>query len=353
MAELEDGWGARWGLSFEGWKVVRDYGNPGAERQALANGCGIFMGSRHDRLDLAGADRQRFLHGLTTCDVKALAPGRGAYGFFTDSKGKVMADVLVLALTDRLRLELLPDSSSFIQEHMQKYIIADRVEMERRDEELAVSILGPNSESFLKQRLGLSLPQEAWGHASLTLDVCPVAVIRNGHPWCTGFTVWMPRLQAVDLVRKLVGDGASAVPVGWDAVDALRVERGVPRFGPDFGVDCFPQETGLENEAVSYEKGCYLGQEIVARIHYRGQANRVMTRVSIEGGEMPAIGTPVSEGGREAGRLGTVVSASEPGGPGFGGLRAFALIQRRASEPGTSLSLPDGRTATVIDALSP
>lgn len=348
LTELHDEWGARWSAAPDGMRVVRDYGDPAAERKAVTGGCGLFELTHLDYLFLFGADRQRFLHGLTTCDIKSLEPGEGVYGFFTDSKGKVLADVVVLAFERQLRLGLPHGKAPSLLQHLEKYIITDRVQIESRVGALAISLLGPAARSLLEEWLGTGLPGKAWGQAVLALEGIPLTVMHNGRAWCGGFTVWLPLEHAEELIRSLVDRRGEVMPVGWNAFDSLRLEQGVPRFGVDFGPDCFPQETGLEEEAVRYEKGCYLGQEIVARIHYRGQANRVMTRVGIEAGEMPAVGAPLSESGREAGRLGTVV-ATDPGDDTF---RAFALIHRRASEPGTSLSLLDGRTATVIDALS-
>ncbi|HKI85811.1 MAG TPA: hypothetical protein VKA53_03600, partial [Thermoanaerobaculia bacterium] len=317
VSTILEEWGARWTGPVNGSRSLADFGDPGAEARALRETCGIFTSTGQGHLVLDGPDRQRFLHGLMTCEVKALAPGEGAYGFFSDSKGKVLADGVVLAYEKRLEIALPSEEAEPIREHVKKYIIADRVEVENGQERIAVSVFGPKGAEILATRFGEPLPVDPWRHRSYPVDAETVTLLKNGQARCEGYTLWIPKSLAVGLLRELRGLSASLVPVGDRAVDAMRVDLGVPRFGPDFGGDCFPQETGLEDEAVSYEKGCYLGQEIVARIHYRGQSPRVMARVAIEAGDAPAVGTALSAGGREAGRLGTVVPTSGPGEDGF------------------------------------
>ena len=130
--------------------------------------------------------------------------------------------------------------------------------------------------------------------------------------------------------------------MGSEALEILRVEAGIPRFGRDFGPDNFPQETGAD-EAVSYTKGCYLGQEVVARIHYRGGVQKTLRGLVFEG-TAPAPGTPLLFEGREVGTVTTVVESIALGRPA-----GLAILHRRGAEPGTRLDLPEGSTAEVRD----
>jgi folate-binding protein YgfZ len=148
------------------------------------------------------------------------------------------------------------------------------------------------------------------------------------------WTLWVSASVAAPLVERLMEEGAR--PVGFEALEALRVEAGIPRFGRDFGPDNFPQETGIE-EAVSYTKGCYLGQEIVARIHYRGGVQNVLRKLVFEG-NAPAQGAALLHDGREAGKATTVASS-----------KGLGILHRRAAEPGTRLEIEGGGSALVQD----
>jgi len=129
-------------------------------------------------------------------------------------------------------------------------------------------------------------------------------------------------------------------PAGFEALEILRTEAGIPCFGMDFGPENFPQETGAE-EAVSYTKGCYLGQEVVARIHYRGGVQKGLRGLLLDA-PAPAPGTPLLHDGREAGKTGTVVESIALGCPA-----GLAILHRRAAEPGTRLEVQGGGTAEV------
>jgi folate-binding protein YgfZ len=149
-----------------------------------------------------------------------------------------------------------------------------------------------------------------------------------------------------ELAPALLDGSGAPRPVGLEALERLRVERGVPRFGKEMGTDTFPQEAGVD-DAVSYDKGCYLGQEVVARIHYRGGVQRFLVRIELEDGAGAAGGT-LSFEGREAGRV--TSTAPRFGAVGWAGM---ALVARRAAEPGTVLELADGRAARVLAPVSP
>jgi folate-binding protein YgfZ len=147
------------------------------------------------------------------------------------------------------------------------------------------------------------------------------------------WTVWSPE----PLAEKLIEAGGTRV--AFEELEILRTEAGIPRFGQDFGPDNFPQETGIE-EAVSYTKGCYLGQEVVARIHYRGGVQNVLRGLVFD--SEPAPGAKVLHAGREAGRATTVVRS-----PVLGKTVGLGILHRRAAEPGTQVEVEGGGTAEV------
>ncbi|MDY7095290.1 MAG: glycine cleavage T C-terminal barrel domain-containing protein [Acidobacteriota bacterium] len=324
-----------------GWQVPATYGAPESERQALEQSCGLVDRSWADLLEITGEDRLRFVGGQVTCEIQSLTEGSGSYGFFTSPKGRIEADVIALALEDRLWLELPPERAEAIAERLNKYIIADRVEVQRLDGWALWTLAGPKAAAVLDQVTDSEAPapEELWSHQAMTLAGTEARVVRHGHLGLQAFTLWIPVSAAVTVGEALIEAGAA--PIGVDALDAHRIAAGEPRFGADFGPDNFPQETGLD-DAVSYTKGCYLGQEVVARLHYRGQVSRQMRSVVLDMDEPPAVGTELLFEGRPAGTLSSVAVSPE-----LGKAVGLSILQRRAFAPGTRLELPDGTVAEV------
>lgn len=323
----------------EGFSVPLRYDVVEEEHRALREGCGIADLSWRGRLEIVGADRHRFLHNYLTCDVKGLGPGSGAYGFFTSSQGRILSDAVLLAHEDRLWVEVGPGQEEPIGSHLRKFILADRVEIRSLDDMLPIAVLGPKAEAVLGADLS-SLGEGAWRHARVPVHGTEVALQRRGLMGVPAYTLWVSASVAAPLVERLIGEGAR--PVGFEALEILRAEAGIPRFGRDFGPDNFPQETGIE-EAVSYTKGCYLGQEVVARIHYRGGVQHALKGLVFEGSE-PNPGAALLHEGREAGKATTVVRS-----PVLGRTIGLGILHRRAVEPGTRMETDGGGAATVQD----
>lgn len=287
-----------------------------------------------DLLTLAGADRLRFLNNLVTCDVKRLAPGDGAFGFVTEAKGHVLADLRVLARDDDFLLVLPPARGAEVAAHLGRYKIVDRVEIGAT--ELAGWWIGGRAAGELVGDLGV------WAHAERTVAGRAVRVQRE--PDRDGVVV----ATVVVATRDAAGDDAAAVESGLHDVglapapaaawEALRVTAGWPAYGIDYDSSSFPQETGIEG-AVSYDKGCYLGQEVVARIHYRGGVARHLRGLRLE--EPVASGAAVIADGREVGR-----ATSVAGSPRHGAI-ALAVVHRRAADPGTRVTVGDDGAASV------
>lgn len=290
------------------------YGSVAEEYRALREGCGVATRSEAGLLEITGKDRQRFLNAYITCEVKDLALGQTAYGFFTSPQGRILSDAVVLALEDRFWLEVGPGQEEAIASHLQKYILADRVEVRPLEGVALVTLVGPRADEIL----GTS-PQGG------------VKARKSARFGAPAWTLWTPAAEAESLVERLIESGAR--PVGTEALEVLRTEAGIPRFGRDFGPDNFPQETGEEG-AVSYTKGCYLGQEVVARIHYRGGVQKTLRGLVFERGTGPGPGVQLLYEGRQAGIATTVVqSITLDRAVGLG------ILHKRAAEPGTRLQM--------------
>ena len=299
---------------------------------ACRDDCGILERSWTTLLEMTGDDRVRFLQGYVTCDVNGLVTGQGTSGFFTTVKGRVMADVRVLALADRLWLEVPGGTEEGIAEHLRKYVIADRVEIAPLAGWTALAVLGPRAEEIL--RAGGELPDETHRHQRATLHGHEALIVRDLDVGVPQWTVWTR--EPVALAERL------GVPrVERASYEVLRVEAGRPLFGQDFGDDCFPQETGLEDETVSYTKGCYLGQEVVARIHYRGGVQRRLRGLRFDAATTSPLGRALVHDGREAG---TVTSAVES--PVLGSI-GLSIVHQRV-EPGAHVEVEGGGRAEVV-----
>lgn len=308
---------------------------------------------------MGGADRGRFLGGLVTHDVKSLEPGGGAYGFVTSIKGRVLADVPTLALEDELWLLFPPGRGEAMARHLGKYKIVDRVELEAV-ESRSLALIGPGAKDVLTT-LGVDdLPAEIWGHRPLTIAGVELRLVREPDLGVPAWKLWVVAgdtegdaagLDAgLATVREaLLAEGSTVQEVPPGAVDVLRILAGRSRYGVDYGIDAaedaFPQETGLGDEAVSYTKGCYLGQEVVARIHYRGGVNRHLRGLVLGGADLASPkGGIISVDGREAGRLGSVAMAD---GRSIG----LAILHKRV-EPGATVALEsEGGTSTTAEVV--
>ncbi len=309
-----------------------------ADLAALHDGVGLADLSSRGHLELIGADRLRFLHGLVSSDVKGLAAGSGSYGFFTTGQGRVFSDFALLALEDRLWLDLPPGMETEIAAHLAKYVIADRVEVRPLVDFRPLALVGAGLDAVMPEVL--ALPAGEWAHRRVEVGGVEVELGRHPRFGAPAAVAWVPTEQAERFVEVLTERGAR--PVGFDALEIVRVESGWPRFGVDFGPENFPQETGQEEAAVSYTKGCYLGQEVVARIHYRGGVQRSLRGLRFTG-ELPEHGAALIFDGREAGTVGSTARS-----PRFGGI-GLAVIHKRGAATGSELALPDGATAKVVE----
>ncbi len=288
---------------------------------------------RASRLELMGPDRERFFGGMVTAATEGLEPGQGAFGFITDVRGRILASATVLALEDRLWLEIPKGRGRTIIEHLEKYIVTDQVEILPLGDMASVRVAGPKSAEVLAD-LGATTARdltEPWSHAQVEILDYQARLVREGHSPVPAFSLWQSSAIAPLMAEDLAEAGIPQT--GIEATEALRIEHGHPLWGIDYDDSNLPQETGIE-DAVDYEKGCYLGQEIVARIHYRGQPARRMCRLFFEPGHLPvATGAAIEFDGRSAG---TVTSACKS--PGSGTPIGLALLPRRAVE-----ALPDAR----------
>lgn len=302
---------------------------------ALVERAGAGAAPAADFLDLVGPDAARFLNGYVTCDVRALAELRHVRGFVTGREGRVLADLDLVALPGRLRLRLPAGLGETIRAHLGKYLLADRVELEPVAGVARLRLAGPAAPAVLAAA-GLEAPTPGGARPSelAGAPILLVAMERGRQPL---FDLWAPAAGLDALEAALIDAGAERASAS--AFETLRVEAGELAFGIDYGPESFPQESGDEG-AVSYTKGCYLGQEVVARLRWRGQSQRTPCGLRFPGA-LPPPGTVVLHAGRPAGRATSIARS-----PRFGAI-GLALLHRRVGEAAAPLELEGGFPAEL------
>jgi tRNA-modifying protein YgfZ len=302
-----------------------------ADYEQLASGCGLFDRSERGKLALTGSDAGAFLDGLVSNEIEALADGQGCYAAVLTPKGKMLGDLRVLRAGDELLLDTERSALQEVFNVLWRGRIGHDVEVHKRTlEHGLVSLEGPRSRAVAEAH-GLAATE--YSHKAAELDGIPVRLIATD----AGADVLCEAGRTDDLRAALQARGA--VAVSEEATEARRVERGRPRYGIDLDDTVIPQEAGLNDRAVSFTKGCYVGQETVARLHYRGKPNRHLRGLRLSG---PAVtGDALRLGDREVGRLGTVAVS-----PRLGPI-ALALVRREA-EPGATVSAGEGGVSAEV-----
>ena len=307
------------------------------ERRILDEGCGLLDRSERGKLALTGAQAIEFLNGQVTNELADLQPGEGRYAAFLTHKGKMLGDVRILLPAGAREPELLLDTERAalqpLFDMIRRYRVGYDVQLHKRTLERGlVSLLGPRADAVA----GVSgLPAAEHANAPAQIGEIAVLAIRTD----TGVDLLCDAADTERLQRALLDSGA--VAVSEEAAESLRIERGRPRYGIDLDESVIPQEAGLNERAVSFTKGCYLGQETVARLFYKGKPNRRLRGLRLS--RPAASGDEVLLGDRTVGAI-TSATAS----PAFGPI-ALALLRREA-EPGAEVLVGSERlTATVVE----
>jgi len=276
-----------------------------AEYRAVRTAVGCLDRSSRAWLALTGPDRVAFLHNLCSNDIKTLAPHHGCYTFLLNAQGKIQADLWVWPLDEAHLLETDRDQLPMVQSWLEKYLITEQVAItDRRQAYAAMAIQGPQSGALLASLCGREPGLEPWQHATITVHDHPVDVMRVSVTGEDGYQLLVEPPERRPMWEQLVRLGA--VPVSHPTLEVLRIEAGMPKFGVDMGPETLMPETGLTH-AVSYTKGCYLGQEIVERVRTQGQVQRRLLGLRLQGDLVPGRGAVCRTLGREAGAVTSAV----------------------------------------------
>ncbi|NOS70560.1 MAG: aminomethyl transferase family protein [Verrucomicrobia bacterium] len=384
LREFHQSCGARF-MAVQGMEVIADFGDVSAERDALRESAGILDFSFRGRLCLVGADRARFLHGQVTNDVKKLRPGEGCYAALTTAKGKMQSDLNIFALQDELLLDFEPGLAEAVRQRLEKFIVADDVQVvDTAPHYGLLSVQGPKADAAVRA-LGLfpELPDKPLASCKVSdamfgdvylmsnprlsqsrvqspkskvTDNSSGTIAKDSGLWTqdsglarlNGFDLFVPTNFLTAVADKLVAavKAVGGRTCGWTAFEIVRIEAGIPRFGADMDETNIPIECGIESRAISYTKGCYIGQEVLNRIHSIGHVNREFCglRIETKADKLPARGEKLFHEGKEVGYI-----TSTTFSPAFRGVIALGYVRREFNQPGAKFIL-QGSDGAITEA---
>jgi folate-binding protein YgfZ len=304
-----------------------------SEYQAVTQGCGLLDCSERGKLALTGADAKTFLQGQVSNDVESLQPGSGCYAAFLTPKGKMLGDVRILDAGEEILLDTERVALQELFNMIRRFSVGYSLELHKRTLQRGLlSLLGPNAATVAGAG---QLGEVEDAHRVIEVDGIAARAIRTD----AGIDLLCDADDTAALAAALTARGAE--PVSETVADCLRVEHGRPRYGIDLDDSVIPQEAGLNHRAVSFTKGCYVGQETVARLFYRGKPNRELRGLRLSA---PAsTGDEIVFAGKVVGRLASVAES-----PALGPI-ALALVRREAP-PGSDVVVgTDQVDAAVVE----
>jgi glycine cleavage system T protein len=343
LFEIQEKQGAQF-TEYRGWEVPERFASIDEEYDWVKSSAGLIDLSSSGVIEARGPDRAQFLHRMVTNDINALTPGEGCYATFLTPQGRTLADMRVYCLEDVLLMTVEPDLREKVVTGLRKFMIGNRVELLDRSEELALlSVQGPKSGGFLSQVTpSVSLSPRPFDHSMADIGTGHVRCCRVNRTAPGGYDLLVPQQNLTEIWNLLSERGKPLAirPVGLNAMNVHRVEAGIPLYGADIDETQIPLEAGLDN-AISLKKGCYIGQEIIARATYLGHLNRKLAGLLLTGDQAVTKGDRVF---REEKEIGWITSSVYS--PGLRRPIALGYLRREVLTPGTNLMI-DHETARI------
>ena len=290
------------------------------------------------RVAVSGADRVAFLHNMLSANIKTVAAGAGAESTFLTNKGKLIANITVFHDTDRLLMETESERVSPLTEALSRFIISEDVSLESLGGESSFSVEGPGASALVASLAGTAASElDELAHLTF-VSSGDVRITSRRHDPSPRFDVAAPTSRALELLERARAQGA--VVASAELAEARRIEAGRPRFGTDMDESHMPLEAGLD-DAISFDKGCYIGQEYVVRLAHRGHLNRKLVGIKIDGSEVPSAGATVTADDQETGAI-----TSAAFSPTLGAVVALGYLRRDSFAPDTKVTV-DGKSGVV------
>lgn len=334
---------------YFGCALPRDYGDVAREYKFARESVGLIDKNYRAVIAFTGKDRARYLNAMLTNNIRDLAPGHGNISLLLSPQGRIMAEVETLALDDRL----LVVSYAMIRQHLietfDKFIIMDDVTLEDlTDRTGTLALEGPKTPAIVRELCGLDLNSlgeldhaEAIARKDGVNIPCRVVKYSRGEIPAADFIVDRDHLHALWNLLLEVAQRHGGGPVGYAALNILRLEAGIPWYGVDFDENQIPHQAALEKTHINFSKGCYTGQEIVERVRSRGHIQRQRVLFRLAGGAVPNSGEPLfAASGEGQAEVGFVTSAAKS--PATGAIIGMGYVRHEHSAPGAKLTWKNG-----------
>jgi folate-binding protein YgfZ len=340
LPERLSGDGARL-FEYQGAAAARDFADAAAEYRAAREAAALFPLTWRGALRFVGPDRREWLHGQVTNDVRGLADGSWQHAAMLNAQGHMLTWMRLFALPDALLADLPAAIVASTAETLDRYLIMEKVEIEDATGDLRLfSIQGPRAAEVVQAAAGVDA-------AALGPRMLAISEGAEGTPLITapatwtgepGFDLFVATGAAAALWSRLAEAvrGVGGRPAGWDALNTLRVEAGLPWWGHELDPAIVPLEARLER-GISMTKGCYIGQEIIARIDARGRVNNLLGGLRLSGDQLPEPGSRILGEEKPVGRISTAVHS-----PALGAPIALAFLRREWTEPGRAVEVETG-----------
>lgn len=330
-----------------GLRVASDFGDPVAEYEAALMGAGLYDARQRGLIQLTGRDRAAWLNNLVTNVIKTLVPGEGNYAFATSGKGRILFDLNMLVLADAIWLDLDRRAVPAALAHFEKYHITEDVELrDRSDEFVRLALVGPKGAEIAEALGAVQAPaMAALGSTSVPLVQKQRLLVRHDFAGVFGVELYVEAADALACWDRLLQIGAPVdlKPVGRTAIETLRIEAGIPVYGQDIDDEVLPAETQQIERAISYVKGCYLGQEVVERMRARGSLARKLVGLRLTDKGTVKPGDPIRIGDTPAGRITSTCES-----PALGAVIALGYLRSPSAVPGTQVRIDSVPPAEAV-----
>ena len=340
---------------YRGATTTKLFSGAQKEFSALTGGAGVFDLGFRARISLKGGDRVRWMNGMVTNNIRDLAAGRGVYAFLLNPQGRILGDMVVYNQGETLTVETDRSQLEKILATFDHYIIMDDVEVTNiSDQWTALGVMGPHARAVLSTA-GIAFPelqplQTYAAQCKCNCECLECTVERGEDAQQESYTIWLAPRDVLKTWQTLITAGAT--PVGGDALEMQRIVAGVPLYGIDIRERDLPQETE-QMRALNFNKGCYVGQEIVERIRSRGNVHRKFTGFMIEGEASVAPGDKVISGEKE---IGEITSAAVLQASAGERTAALGYIRREVGAPGREVTIRETKASVAqlpFDLLAP
>ncbi len=331
---------------YRGAMTAARFSDPREELAALRAGCGVYDLGFRAKIAVTGGDRVRWLNGMVTNNIRDLGVGRGVYSFLLNAQGRILGDLYAYNSGDFITVDTDRSQVEKMLATFEHFIIMDDVEVkDLRGSVSALGVAGPKSRELLRSA-GIAVPemeplQIVEAKCTCQCDCVQCTVVRVEDMRHERYELWLAQAEVKKVWDSLVAEGAT--PVGFEALEMQRIVAGVPLYGVDIRERDLPQETE-QMRALNFNKGCYVGQEIVERIRSRGAVHRKLSGFTIENGTLVATGAKISVAEKEVGEITSLASLGEDRP-----VLALGYIRREASVPGKEVLI--GATKAVVAAL--